>query len=92
MNKRITTGLILGALILLCIYAGNKYTSYLLMAINILGAYELSKMLRPSIRTHEIYLHIVLAVASYFLLDLFNDSYPVYDILLMLYSQLSLKI
>jgi len=90
MNKRITTGLILGALILLCIYAGNKYTSYLLMAINILGAYELSKMLRPSIRTHEIYLHIVLAVASYFLLDLFNDSYPVYDILLMLSSAVSL--
>lgn len=83
MNKRILTGLILGALILLCIYAGNKYTSYLLMAINVLGAYELSKMLRPSGRTPETYIHILLAVVPYFLLDLFGTAFPVFNILLL---------
>jgi len=84
MSKRITTGLILGAIILLCIYAGNRYTSHLLLAINILGAYELSKMLRPALRTPEIYIHILLAVAPYFMLDLLGQSYPIYQILLLI--------
>lgn len=84
MNKRILTGLILGALILLCIYAGNKYTAYLLMAINVLGAYELSKMLRPLGRTPVTYAHILLAVVPYFLLDLVGSALPIFNILLVL--------
>jgi len=79
MNKRITTGLILGALILLCIYAGNRYTSSLLLAINVLGAYELSKMLRPTLRSPGVYIHILLSISPFLVLDLVGDKYPIFD-------------
>lgn len=72
MNQRVITGGILGALILLCIYAGNKYTSQLLMVINIFGAYELSKLLRPHAPRIVPYLHIVLAVTPYLVLRYFD--------------------
>lgn len=84
MNKRITTGLILGALILLCIYAGNQYTSHLLLAINVLGAYELSKMLNPSLRSPGVYIHILLSITPFFVLDLFGDQYNIFEGLLFL--------
>ena len=53
------------------------------MTINVLGAYELSKMLRPQGRTPETYIHILMAVTPYFLLDLFGDKVPMFDLLLI---------
>jgi len=82
MNSRIITGLLLGALIMLCIFYGNKYTSHLLLAINILGAYELSKMLRPTSRSLAVYGHILLAVAPYFILTSIGDRPFIFEILL----------
>ncbi len=74
MNKRVLTGLTIGGLILFCLYAGNVYTSRLLLALAILGAYELSKILRPK-PTHVVYLHIMLGVVPYIALKLWGSSF-----------------
>lgn len=82
MNSRIITGLLLGALIMLCIFYGNKYTSHLLLAINILGAWELAHMLRPKAKSIVLYAHILLSVAPYFILQGVGGRPYIFEILL----------
>jgi len=65
MKTRLITGLLLGGIILLCIFFGNKYTSHLLLVINILGAWELGKMLRPEDSSVSNYLHVILAIVPF---------------------------